>query len=86
MAEVIHEEGNFIWTVCETCQRLLGIRRWLVKSKKPGYRLTIEDAHRIYELTPALFHPKKYFHYEEAHEPGSWHIIPKYPGEDDDAE
>jgi len=79
LAEIIHEEGNFIWTTCEVCQRLLGVRQLLVKSKKPGYKLAIEDAHRIYELTPVLFYPQKYFRYEEGHEPGSWHIIPKCP-------
>jgi hypothetical protein len=80
LPNIIHEEGNFIWIFCPAC----GER--LVKAKEANYRLTIEDAHRIHELTPILFYPKHFFRYEEGCISGSWHIIPKLQERDDGAE
>jgi hypothetical protein len=86
MEEIIHEEGNFIWIYCPHCLKRLGVKMRLVKSKKPDYKLTIEDAHRIYELGTVLFYPEKDFRYEDGCERASWHIIPLLPGKDDHAE
>lgn len=86
MVEIIHEEGNFVWTYCENCLKLLGIKRWLVKAKKPNYKLSVEDGHRIFDVSQAIFYPHHHVYYEDGCEPGSWHIIPKYSGKDDKAE